>query len=58
MFTHNICFVEKSKKINCQDILLLKRYSQYTVNSEVFARTLFSHNFAYAKFRGNKTLVK
>ena len=58
MFTHNVCFVEKSKKKNCQDILLLKGYSQYTVNSEAFARTLFSRNFAYAKFRGNKTLPK
>ena len=27
-----------------------------TVNSEIFARVLFSQNFAYAKFRGNKTL--
>ena len=30
----------------------------YTVNSEIFARTLFSRNFAYAKFRENKTLAK
>ena len=29
-----------------------------TVNSEIFARTLFSRNFAYAKFRENKTLAK
>ena len=28
------------------------------VNSENFARTLFSRNFAYAKFRENKTLAK
>ena len=28
------------------------------VNSEIFARTLFSRNFAYAKFRENKTLAK
>ena len=27
-----------------------------TVIPEVFARTLFSQNFAYAKFRENKTL--
>ena len=26
-----------------------------TVNTEIFARTLFSRNFAYAKFRENKT---
>ena len=25
-----------------------------TVNSDIFARTLFSRNFAYAKFRENK----
>ena len=29
-----------------------------TVNSNIFARTLFSRNFAYAKFRENKTLAK
>ena len=29
-----------------------------TVDSEIFARTLFSQNFAYAKFRENKTLAK
>ena len=28
---------------------------QYTVNSEIFARVLFSRNVAYAKFRENKT---
>ena len=33
-------------------------YIQCTVNSEIFARTLFSRNFAYAKFRENKTLAK
>ena len=30
----------------------------YTVNMKIFARTLFSRNFAYAKFRENKTLAK
>ena len=30
----------------------------YTVNSEIFASTLFSRNFAYAKFRENKALAK
>ena len=29
-----------------------------TVNSEIFARNLFSGNFAYAKFRENKILPK
>ena len=33
-------------------------YKHNTVNSEIFARTLFSRNFAYAKFRENKTLAK
>ena len=28
-----------------------------TVNSETFARTLFSRNFAYAKFREKKALA-
>ena len=31
---------------------------QITVNSEIFARVLFSRNFAYAKFREIKTLAK
>ena len=30
----------------------------YTVNSEIFVLTLFSRNFAYAKFGENKTLAK
>ena len=29
----------------------------YTVNSEIFARVLFSRDFAYAKFRANRTLA-
>ena len=29
-----------------------------TVNSEIFARVLFSRNFAYAKFGENKNLAK
>ena len=29
-----------------------------TVNSEFFARVLFSRNFAYSKFRENKILAK
>ena len=28
-----------------------------TVNLDIFARTLFLRNFAYAKFRENKTLA-
>ena len=28
------------------------------VNSEIFARVLFSRNFAYAKFRENQNLAK
>ena len=29
----------------------------HTVDSEIFARVLFSRNFAYAKFRENQTLA-
>ena len=29
-----------------------------SVNSEIFARVLFSRNFAYAQFRENKVLAK
>ena len=32
--------------------------AKYTVNSEIFARVLFSRNFAYAKFLENKILAK
>ena len=32
-------------------------YTVHTVNSKIFARTLFSRNFAYAKFCENKTLA-
>ena len=31
--------------------------AKYTENSEIFARILFSRNFAYAMFRENKILV-
>ena len=34
---------------------LTEKSKGITVNSKIFARTLFSRNFAYAKFRGNKT---
>ena len=30
----------------------------FTVNSDIFARVSLSRNFAYAKFRANKTLEK
>ena len=33
-------------------------FDPYTVNSEIFARVLFSRNFAYAKFHEYKTLAK
>ena len=36
----------------CEHILV------HTVNSEIFATVLISRNFAYAKFRGIKTLAK
>ena len=39
-------------------ILIKHSNKLYTVNSEIFARTLFSRNLAYAKFRKNKTLAK
>ena len=37
---------------------IISRAGQYTVNSEIFVKVLFSQNFAYAKFRENKTLAK
>ena len=33
-------------------------FNLHTVNSEIFARVLFSRNFAYEKFRENNTLAK
>ena len=33
----------------------LEKNTLNTVNSEIFARVLFSRNFAYAKFRENKS---
>ena len=32
--------------------------NESSVNSEIFARVLFSRNFAYAEFRENKILEK
>ena len=35
-----------------------KNNNMATVNLKIFARILFSQNFAYAKFRENKILLK
>ena len=48
----------KSAWLVCKFQVNLVADVQVTVNSEIFARILFSRNFAYAKFRENKTLVK
>ena len=40
------------------DVISQPLVQRNTVNSEFFATTLFSRNFAYAKFRENKTLEK
>ena len=45
-------------KIEHVPTVLLNSLEVFTVNSKIFARTLFLRNFAYAKFRENKTLVK
>ena len=37
---------------------LVVNQGDVTVDSEIFARVLFSRNFAYAKFRENKILAK
>ena len=41
-----------------QLILLVSMKDSLTVNSENFAKVLFSRNFTYAKFRENKILAK
>ena len=48
-----LCLAPMSRSVNSSRKLV-------TVNLEIFARTLFSRNFAYAyaKFRENKTLAK
>ena len=46
------------KEGNCMVKLQERIVFKNTVNSEIFARTLFSLNFAYAKFRENKALAK
>ena len=43
---------------NGGDVPRSPSYGVCTVNSEIFARVLFSRNFAYAEFRDNKTLAK
>ena len=37
------------------EIIEIIKLEKNTVISEIFARVLFSRNFAYAKFRENKT---
>ena len=37
---------------------MANRMDHCSLNSEIFARVLFSQNFAYAKFRENKILAK
>ena len=44
-------------KLKGQSLSVSVCYCQNTVNSEIFARSLFSRNFAYAKFRKNKILA-
>ena len=51
-----ICRSPTSSESNHENWHLDTRYSEWqngTVNSEIFARVLFSRNFAYAKFREN-----
>ena len=40
------------------DVMLHKCIRIVTEDSEIFARVLFSQNFAYAKFPENKILMK
>ena len=39
-------------------VLVFLSHRSITVNSEIFAKVLFSRNFAYAKFREYKVLAK
>ena len=39
-------------------IVAMMAYILFTVNSEIFARVLFSRNFGYTKFHENKILAK
>ena len=49
-------------KLTLQNINIIQSSNNYniinTVNSEIFARVLFSGNFAIVEFCENKTLVK
>ena len=45
-------------KCHLRKSMVLSFFVSYTEKSEIFARTLFSRNFAYAKFLENKTLAK
>ena len=50
-----LCTGKNNISISC----ILMALSIHTVNSEMFARVLFSHaKFQYAKFRENITLAK
>ena len=55
-YTCYACALEMNQ--HQERLYLLIKFKNNTVNSEIFARTLFSRNFAYAKFRENKTLAK
>ena len=44
--------------LKIRDICMLYLYQSTTERSRHFTRVLFSRNFAYAKFRENKTLEK
>ena len=49
---------EPKLKAVAEAVLKVINTDSDTVNSEIFARVLFSRNFAYAKFRENKILAK
>ena len=50
---HGVVFGVSSKLA----IIMLRKRELVTVISEIFARVLFSRNFAYAKFRENNILT-
>ena len=45
-----------ASRVNCS-VSPMSMFYHSTVNSGIFARVLFSRNFAYAKFRENKILA-
>ena len=53
---HSESFIIYSPILSLKMSYIIQKQS--TVNSEIFARILFSRNFAYAKFRENKLLAK